>query len=326
MVVPAGIYWDDAKDPMRFVLATLGTLGDLYPFLALGRALTARGHSVVIAAARALHEHVEQTGDAQLKAFDCRPNMSSEDVRAGFADFDHWPNEDRNTRVAQVDMSEFIRDRVTDLLDACRGADALIHNSGVTGESVACEILGIADIRVAIAPERQWNSSYRAFLKELETVPENSGGTQARRFFEWNQQCRKRAGLGRSPAKRLARLFHRSSAGGRKPAFSGADRHLILGCRDLRFLVSLNRRAGAPGSPTLHSARSWSAGPWFYRSAASRSPSPDAWSNCTSQPPGASGVPSSCRQVGPGCRDRMEAMLCSAAFFLLTGPSPKQPV
>ena len=182
---------------MRFVLATLGTLGDLYPFLALGRALSARGHSVVIAAARALHEHVEE---AQLKAFPCRPNMSPEDVRAGFADFDHWPGGDnKNARFEQVDLSEFIRDRVHDLLDACRGADALIHNSGVTGESVACEILGIADIRVVIAAERQWSRSYRAFLSELET-PGNGSGAEARRFFQWNQQCRKRAGLGDSPA------------------------------------------------------------------------------------------------------------------------------
>jgi UDP:flavonoid glycosyltransferase YjiC (YdhE family) len=190
---------------MRFVLATLGTLGDLYPFLALGRALSARGHSVVIAGARAMHEHVEE---AQLKAFPCRPNMSPEDVRAGFADFDHWPgDENKNARFERADLREFIRDRVSDLLEGCRGADALIHNSGVTGESVTAEILGIADIRVVIAAERQWNRRRGAFLSELETIPGGAGRPEAQRFFDWNQQCRKRAGLGESPVNGWHRYF-----------------------------------------------------------------------------------------------------------------------
>ena len=33
----------------RIAIAAIGTMGDVQPFVALGRALTRRGHSVVIA-------------------------------------------------------------------------------------------------------------------------------------------------------------------------------------------------------------------------------------------------------------------------------------
>jgi hypothetical protein len=47
-----------------------------------------------------------------------------------------------------------LRERVGDLVKACRGADLLIHNSGINREALAPEILDIPQLKTLVAPER----------------------------------------------------------------------------------------------------------------------------------------------------------------------------
>jgi rhamnosyltransferase subunit B len=108
---------------LRLVLAILGTLGDLFPFLALGGALRARGHSVAVASAPAVSSHVRNTG---LEWFPCPPGLWSRRSPDGVRGLDHWPSAGWPTLL--------LRERVGDLVKACRGADLLIPNSGITGE------------------------------------------------------------------------------------------------------------------------------------------------------------------------------------------------
>ena len=56
----------------RIVLATLGSYGDLFPYLTLGRALTARGHSVVIATSPS---HAPIVAAAGLEFHALRPDV-----------------------------------------------------------------------------------------------------------------------------------------------------------------------------------------------------------------------------------------------------------
>jgi rhamnosyltransferase subunit B len=60
----------------RVVLATLGSYGDLFPYLTLGRALTARGHSVVIATSPSHAPIVAATG---LAFHPLRPDVDVSD-------------------------------------------------------------------------------------------------------------------------------------------------------------------------------------------------------------------------------------------------------
>jgi UDP:flavonoid glycosyltransferase YjiC (YdhE family) len=57
----------------RFLLATAGSLGDLHPYIAVARALSARGHEAVIATAEEHRGTVEQAG---IEIAPIRPSMS----------------------------------------------------------------------------------------------------------------------------------------------------------------------------------------------------------------------------------------------------------
>jgi UDP:flavonoid glycosyltransferase YjiC (YdhE family) len=81
----------------RFLLATAGSLGDLHPYIAVARALRARGHETVIATAEEHRGTVEQAG---VEIAPIRPSMSE------FGDY---------------------RTLVTTLFDARRGPEYLIR-------------------------------------------------------------------------------------------------------------------------------------------------------------------------------------------------------
>lgn len=67
---------------MRFILATIGSHGDVHPFLAVGRALTARGHEVTLL----VHPHFNpEAHDAGLETVPLSPEI---DVSAAMSDPD----------------------------------------------------------------------------------------------------------------------------------------------------------------------------------------------------------------------------------------------
>ena len=64
----------------HIVIATVGSLGDLFPFLAIGQALRRRGHCVTIATHAIHREPVEQAG----LAFADASGMAEPENRAAF--------------------------------------------------------------------------------------------------------------------------------------------------------------------------------------------------------------------------------------------------
>lgn len=62
-----------AEPPGKVVLATFGTLGDIYPFVAIGRALQARGFAPVVAAPAMYRQAIEDEG---LVFAGLRPDVS----------------------------------------------------------------------------------------------------------------------------------------------------------------------------------------------------------------------------------------------------------
>ena len=70
------------------VIYTAGTLGDHWPFMALGQALTARGYQVRMAVNPAIHTLVQRAG---LEAVALpEPRMGPEQVRQYAQAWDHW--------------------------------------------------------------------------------------------------------------------------------------------------------------------------------------------------------------------------------------------
>jgi hypothetical protein len=204
---------------MRVVLSTLGTLGDLLPYLALGRTLQAKGHRVRVAASPSLCQHVLR---ARLEAFPCYPDLSPELIRRHHRAFDHWPDASRGGLTPENGDQQETFDidyRIRDLLLVCRGADLLIRNSTMTGEGIVQEILGVRSVHALVTPERLWHARFQNLLNELESG-ETSRNPEARRHFRWHQRCRQRAGLPEIPLNGWKGYY-------RPPALVGTSRHVL---------------------------------------------------------------------------------------------------
>ncbi|MEO6798587.1 MAG: glycosyltransferase [Rhodanobacter sp.] len=117
----------------RVVFATVGSLGDLFPFLAVGQALRTRGHEVVIAT-HAIHQHaIEQAG----LAFADASGMAEPQDRQAFTAraFHPW----RGPRFVVHDFAALdVRASYQKLLRTCVHADVLV----TTTLAFAGQILG----------------------------------------------------------------------------------------------------------------------------------------------------------------------------------------
>ena len=65
---------------MNILLTTLGSLGDLHPYIAVGLGLRERGHTVTIATSEIYREKVEGEG---LRFAPLRPDMSPHNRQPG---------------------------------------------------------------------------------------------------------------------------------------------------------------------------------------------------------------------------------------------------
>lgn len=117
----------------HIVLATVGSLGDLFPFLALGQALRARGHRVTVAT-HAIHQvPVEQAG---LVFADASGMLEPEDREAFVAQAFHpW----RGPRFVVHDVAALdVRPSYEKLQPLCAEADVLVTST----LAFAAQILG----------------------------------------------------------------------------------------------------------------------------------------------------------------------------------------
>ena len=129
------------KGGARIVLATIGTLGDLHPFIAIGLALRAHGHDPVLAVPA---DHVDKVRSTGLEAVAIMPAF--EDIRRTLG-----LDEDSAVKRVMADQ-RYMLERVvlpwlessTDALDrACAGAEALVASLFVFGAATVAEKRGI---------------------------------------------------------------------------------------------------------------------------------------------------------------------------------------
>ena len=104
---------------MRIAFASLGSLGDLHPLLALASASRERGHSTVIAASGTYREYVTSLG---FPFHRIRPDLEPDPVAVA-----HLSHPQRGPeRLLREEVFPRVRETYEDLIEAAGGADILV--------------------------------------------------------------------------------------------------------------------------------------------------------------------------------------------------------
>jgi rhamnosyltransferase subunit B len=130
----------------RILLATMGSLGDLHPYLALGRELKARGHSVVVATLRHYGPRVEEEG---LEFHPTRPDLDPSDP----AELKRAMDKRRGPEyvIRDVAMGR-LRGSFEDLRAAAAGAELVVTHPVVFGAQLVARASGRPWASVALSP------------------------------------------------------------------------------------------------------------------------------------------------------------------------------
>ena len=110
---------------MRITLATLGSFGDLHPFLAIGRGLKARGHTVTVATCPI---YAAKVGAAGLRFAPLRPDAPVPEEASALA-AKVMDAQDGTRAVIQDWLLPVLPDTYADLAAACEGADLLLNHT-----------------------------------------------------------------------------------------------------------------------------------------------------------------------------------------------------
>src|SRR5690242_16093270 len=103
----------------RVLLTTLGSYGDLYPYIAVGIELRHLGHAVLIATSASYRDKVESAG---LEFAPVRPDFSLDDAALIRGFFDPWRGTERVVRA----ICSVVRETYEDTVAAARGCDAIV--------------------------------------------------------------------------------------------------------------------------------------------------------------------------------------------------------
>ncbi|MQT12372.1 glycosyltransferase [Segnochrobactrum spirostomi] len=135
---------------MRIVFATLGSLGDLHPMLALAKASRERGHHPVIAAPETHGDYVISHG---FEFHPIRPDFSADTLIFLFTDPRHG-----GERLMREVIFANARETYTDLLEATRGADFLVVGELVYVGQLVARTLGIPWANAMLSPETMFSA------------------------------------------------------------------------------------------------------------------------------------------------------------------------
>jgi len=130
---------------MRIVFASLGSLGDLHPLLALARAAMERGHVPVIAASSGYRAYVEGLG---FEFRPIRPDLAFEPELVGR--LFHPQRGPERLMCEQIFPS--VRETYADLLAAATGADLLVVGELLYVAPLVAATLGIPWANAILAP------------------------------------------------------------------------------------------------------------------------------------------------------------------------------
>jgi UDP:flavonoid glycosyltransferase YjiC (YdhE family) len=132
----------------RIVLATFGSPGDLYPFLAIGAELRARGHETIVATSEFYRG---QVAAASLGFAPVRPDRSPTQQDPDFLD---RVIRDRATPAAvfRAMFLPSLRESLEDLLGATEGADLVVAHTLASAARLAAEARNLPWISAVMQP------------------------------------------------------------------------------------------------------------------------------------------------------------------------------
>src|SRR5262245_26990648 len=109
----------------RIVLATLGSLGDVHPYVAIGLGMKARGHEPILATSEVHRERIERQG---LLFHPMRPHLREfEDDPGAFV---HLMDRRRGTEIILREIFiPAVRESYADLMEVVPSADLLLTHS-----------------------------------------------------------------------------------------------------------------------------------------------------------------------------------------------------
>lgn len=146
--VPGGTQSPRELAGKRVVLATIGSPGDVQPYLAIGQALQSYGHSPVVATSEYYRPLVERSG---LDFAPIRPNRSPLQKDPDF--LERLGSTARTPAALFRDMfMPDLRSSTADMIDATRGADCVVVHTLVAGGRLAAEVHGIPWVSAVMQP------------------------------------------------------------------------------------------------------------------------------------------------------------------------------
>lgn len=130
---------------MRIVFASLGSLGDLHPLLALAAAARTRGHTAVIAASAPYRQYVETLGFLFCRI---RPDLEPQP-----ASVEHLSHARRGPeRLLREEIFPAVRETYEDLTAATRGADILVVGELLYVAPLVAAKIGLPWANVILSP------------------------------------------------------------------------------------------------------------------------------------------------------------------------------
>ena len=131
----------------RIVITTVGSLGDVYPFLAIALGLQSRGHDVLLATCEAYRKKIEGLG------LGFRPLRPDSDALDDPAVMGRYMDLRRGTkRVLRDWVMPVIRESYEDTQAAAEGADLLVSHAITFATRLVAEKRGIPWVSTMVSP------------------------------------------------------------------------------------------------------------------------------------------------------------------------------
>ena len=131
----------------RIVLTSVGSLGDLHPFIAIGLGLKARGHDAVIATGERFRSKIAALG------LGFRPLRPDSDMLDDPSTMGHYMSLRTGTeRVIREWLMPVLRDSYEDTLAAAEGADLLVAHVTTFATRLVAEREGIPWVSTMVSP------------------------------------------------------------------------------------------------------------------------------------------------------------------------------
>lgn len=135
---------------MKIVLATLGSLGDLHPFIAIALRLKAHGHDVVLAANPDFHDNVTAEGLAFQPVGPSREELLH-DLRMDVDELGRRVKAD-TIFILEAACFPYLRKMYDDVLPAIEGSSLVLTSTLMFSARLAAEKLGIPFMTLALQP------------------------------------------------------------------------------------------------------------------------------------------------------------------------------